>query len=1110
MKNETTLGVYPYIEDKEFSIKTFLKKEFYDPMVGKVIPTLKKHQSLIARFMTLVTPYQEMLLFHEMGTGKTRTSLAVAEAMNRLQGEQLASSVFVGRKFFYYKDAKRNIATITRLLSKNSIQIQYTTWSGRQPKKKSHQIDIDSINVPSPGKIRKVYVLSKNKNIQKVFLTELRKMYPTEKNIKNRIKRFTFKTFNEFNSIIRIVKRTKDYPYFDNSLFIIDEAHNLIPFGTKSQQKYQDLSNLKVFFEKVKNRRILIMTGTPMMNSPTDILHLINLMLPVGKKIKIWKDNEIIDNDSNITKQFLDEFTEAIKGRVSYLKQSSKVTSSVNQGEIRDPFSKFKLNYLVMSTFQTKAFLALKDNVDLGIEKQQASLFVFPNRDKDKDATVGLIGKKGLENWNKNTTRRQKHELLFKHKKLEEYSCKYADIIKTVQAGPYPVFIYCNVIVGGGLEMLQQIFELLDYKQMETAAGSPNSYILFTGSNTPSEEIITAFNSKDNKDGKLCKVIMGSKAASEGYTFRNIKTEIIASPFWNNAETLQAIARGVRLNSHDDTDDTFHVKIRKLVAVPGKTTGKTNFGDDVKRYKKSEDKDILNKKVEHIIKEYAFDCAFNKADNYRDNKDYDKTADCEYTDCNYECAGVVNQTINAISEGKDALDTTTFDRYYSIPHIEAIKLLFSTRDLMTLEDIVTETKLDEYTVLQTINTLITTREAIAKRHEKSCYLGYLGNLFFITTEVIQNGIMTFAGVYNTKYPSLSTDMTFAKWSSQINNEKADSVLQRLLDSDNNEKKNESFFTYQKNYKNISECPPVASLKLSIQEKLLESAILYVQRHGRGDDVYKLKQAERIKNYYSLAIIRQPDKEVKIDEGEADVPTGTEKIQSSLLFSLNGGKLRILDKDEWRDATYDETTNFKRLHKQKISTLQLQTYMTRNFISTSCKTCIVPCKTSIVMKIDNNKNRKVKNDSDKRLINPGKVSVSFNEDDLLLMLFEEIPKMGDEEKNKMKETIRQMGLKMISKTKCSKGLGQTRVDFTTKVVPQLLRRKRIKYDKVIKKIKLDTILNLVSVNELCVLLHSKKIGVIKLLQEYFSSTNRIVISIDCGIPSKKTRSSKKPL
>ena len=76
---------------------------------------------------------------------------------------------------------------------------------------------------------------------------------------------------------------------------------------------------------------------------------------------------------------------------------------------------------------------------------------------------------------------------------------------------------------------------------------------MITGDNNLSPnrlEEINAFNSSDNINGENIKVIIVSKAASEGLDFQNIRQVHILDPWYNMNRVEQIIGRGVRHCSH--------------------------------------------------------------------------------------------------------------------------------------------------------------------------------------------------------------------------------------------------------------------------------------------------------------------------------------------------------------------------------------------------------------------------------------------------------------------------------------------------------------------------------------------------------------------------------
>ena len=88
--------LYPSLSDKQFNIKIAEKKEFNDTKYdGTIHENIKEyansfsnadfellpHQAFVKNFMSSQTPYNSLLLYHELGSGKTCSAIGVCEEM---------------------------------------------------------------------------------------------------------------------------------------------------------------------------------------------------------------------------------------------------------------------------------------------------------------------------------------------------------------------------------------------------------------------------------------------------------------------------------------------------------------------------------------------------------------------------------------------------------------------------------------------------------------------------------------------------------------------------------------------------------------------------------------------------------------------------------------------------------------------------------------------------------------------------------------------------------------------------------------------------------------------------------------------------------------------
>ena len=92
---EDYVNLYPSLDDPQFNIKITQKKEFndtkYDGNIYDVEEQATKlceanfelfpHQLFVRNFLSFQTPYNSLLLYHGLGTGKTCSAITVSEEM---------------------------------------------------------------------------------------------------------------------------------------------------------------------------------------------------------------------------------------------------------------------------------------------------------------------------------------------------------------------------------------------------------------------------------------------------------------------------------------------------------------------------------------------------------------------------------------------------------------------------------------------------------------------------------------------------------------------------------------------------------------------------------------------------------------------------------------------------------------------------------------------------------------------------------------------------------------------------------------------------------------------------------------------------------------------
>jgi len=270
---------------------------------------LLQHQRLVTDYMNLYTPYRGLLLYHGLGSGKTCTSIAVAEGM---------------------KSAKRVYVLTPAALKQNYIeQLQFCGDSIYKKNQHWEFVSTDahpeaaepiasSLGIPLDKIMKKkgawLSDVSKPPNYDTLTAIE-RKAIDAQilEMIKNK---YTFISYNGLRKP-NLMKMNPDLRrnLFDNSVVIIDEAHNFVSrivnkIGKEGEKKASlaESSVSIILYElllSAKNARVVMLTGTPIINYPNEIGILFNILRGY---IKTW-EIAIRDPSGNLRdKRFQDIF----------------------------------------------------------------------------------------------------------------------------------------------------------------------------------------------------------------------------------------------------------------------------------------------------------------------------------------------------------------------------------------------------------------------------------------------------------------------------------------------------------------------------------------------------------------------------------------------------------------------------------------------------------------------------------------------------------------------------------------------------------------------------------------------------------------------------------
>jgi hypothetical protein len=276
--------------------------------------SLLTHQKLVRDYLNLYTPYRGLLLFHGLGAGKTCTSIAIAEgfkskkkiivmtpaSLRRNYMEELkkcGDSIYKKNQFWQWVSTRDHPEAIDTLSSVLNLSVEYIN------KKKGAWL----VNTTKPS------------NYDTLEPQEIKSL---DDQIDEMIQhKYKFINYNGLRrDKLRDMTNNFETNIFDDSVIVIDEAHNFISrivnkiskekevpvdkHGKKERVPYSMALILYELLLSAKNARVILLSGTPIINYPNEIGILFNILRGY---IKTWEIPLDIRSGQSVTKEKLQE-----------------------------------------------------------------------------------------------------------------------------------------------------------------------------------------------------------------------------------------------------------------------------------------------------------------------------------------------------------------------------------------------------------------------------------------------------------------------------------------------------------------------------------------------------------------------------------------------------------------------------------------------------------------------------------------------------------------------------------------------------------------------------------------------------------------------------------
>jgi hypothetical protein len=237
---------------------------------------LLTHQKIVRDYLNIYSPYRGLLLFHGLGSGKTCSSIAIAEGL---------------------KTFKRIIVMTPASLRMNYIEEMKTKCGDLMYKKNQYWEFIESRgNAELTRVLSQILMFPDDKFVRSnggAWMVNVTKPsnYETELTASQRVRvdrqidemintKYDFINYNGLRAE-KLKSMTDGYTRnpFDNAVIVIDEAHNFVSRIVNKLKRPTSMAyRLYHFLLSAQNAKVVLLTGTPIINYPNEIAVLFNIL----------------------------------------------------------------------------------------------------------------------------------------------------------------------------------------------------------------------------------------------------------------------------------------------------------------------------------------------------------------------------------------------------------------------------------------------------------------------------------------------------------------------------------------------------------------------------------------------------------------------------------------------------------------------------------------------------------------------------------------------------------------------------------------------------------------------------------------------------------------
>jgi hypothetical protein len=327
---------YPGLDDPNFIENLITRKEFWKLRTQREPTSMEEkckrgkpfrklpHQEFLENYINVATPYNGVLVFQGVGSGKTGAAILVAMGF-----QDVLRRLHKGDR----RQEKKKIMILTpgdKVQDNFKQEIfnfkkYFQTKKGLSPQQilqlegESQQITGNRY-MPDPEKARTSTAEQIIKSVSKKIKNDFEFM--NHQAFANRIIALIGK--NEAGELWNLKPETLDETQkkrinrrYRNRVMIIDEVHNI-----RDNENNIVPPVLEALVQNAENLRIVLLSATPMIDSPREIIYLLNLLLMNDRRPPL-QIKDIFDKVGNFQPNGKKKLEEAALGYISYLRSET-------------------------------------------------------------------------------------------------------------------------------------------------------------------------------------------------------------------------------------------------------------------------------------------------------------------------------------------------------------------------------------------------------------------------------------------------------------------------------------------------------------------------------------------------------------------------------------------------------------------------------------------------------------------------------------------------------------------------------------------------------------------------------------------------------------------